>query len=192
MERRRDRPRRDWKLLDEDNLPLGGPRFYKNYLKLWTRTLHPLRNSSTAWDRRRCFLQILDTQQRRRTCRKNQMKSSPNSLVESQPVQESVTSSSTEKFEIWYKSKDLTFGKNKETETSQGTVWWRKFPAEAEVCISVCKTASSCKRKHCPQWKKLHHFEIADDGACNSFTPVTTTYLPKAPDEDVTESACRT
>lgn len=66
------------------------------------------------------------------------------------------------------------------------------YRREAKVCISVCKTASSCKRKHCPQWKKLHHFEIADDGVCNSFSPVTTTYLPKAPDEDVAESACRT
>lgn len=65
------------------------------------------------------------------------MKSSPNSLVESQPVQESVTSSSTEKFEIRYKSKDLTFGKNKETETSQGTVRWRKFTAERPRFASV-------------------------------------------------------
>lgn len=65
------------------------------------------------------------------------MKSSPNTLVESQPVQESVTSSSTEKFEIRYKSKDLTFGKNKETETSQGTVRWRKFTAERPRFASV-------------------------------------------------------
>lgn len=83
------------------------------------------------------------------------MKSSPNSLVESQPVRESVTSSSTEKFEIRYKSKDLTFGKIKRRRQARELLDEEYLPQRPRFASMLAKLPQAVNASTVPNEKSF-------------------------------------